>query len=250
MVARNNPEKLRIDQLLVERGLAESREKAQRLLLAGEVYVGEARAPKAGTKVPRDADVRVATTERFVGRGGLKLEAALDHFSIPVEGRTCLDVGASTGGFTDCLLQRGAAKVFAYDVGHGQLHWRIRQDPRVVVGEGINVRHLQRRDLPGAVDLAVADVSFISLTLILPPVFALMEPLATMIVLIKPQFELDREAVERGGVVRDPALQESAVEKIRRFVADEMNLTWQGVIPSPILGAKGNREFLACLQRP
>jgi 23S rRNA (cytidine1920-2'-O)/16S rRNA (cytidine1409-2'-O)-methyltransferase len=250
MAERNNPEKLRLDQLLVERGLAESREKAQRLLLAGEVYLGETRAPKAGTKVPRDADLRVKGGEKFVGRGGLKLEAALEHFQVPVQDRTCLDVGASTGGFTDCLLQRGARRVYAYDVGHGQLHWRIRQDPRVVVGEGINVRHLQPADLPEPVDLAVADVSFISLTLILPPVFALMEPVATMIVLVKPQFELDRAAVERGGIVRDPALQESAVEKIRRFATEVMGLHWRGVISSPILGTKGNREFLACLQRP
>lgn len=249
MPAHNNHEKIRLDQLLVERGLAETREKAQRLILAGEVLVDGKPAPKAGTKIPAETPVSVKAQEKFVSRGGLKLEAALSAFRIDPTGRTCIDIGASTGGFTDCLLQNGASRIYAYDVGHGQLHWKIRQDPRVVAAEGINARHLQPSDFPETFSLAVADVSFISLTAILPPVFALLEKNADMVVLIKPQFELSKEKISRGGIVRDAALHEEATEKIRSFVESSLLADWCGLIPSPILGAKGNREFLAHLRK-
>ena len=242
------PGRMRLDALLVARGLAGSGEQARRLLLAGEVLLQGQPAPKAGTQVPIDAEISVRAPERYVSRGGFKLETALDHFAVEVQDRICLDVGASTGGFTDCLLQRGARRVYAYDVGHNQLHWRIRQDPRVVVAEGLNVRHLTAGDLPEPVQLVVADVSFISLTLILPPVFALLPPQTLAVVLIKPQFELAREQIARGGVVRDPALHEASVEKIRLFATQTLGADWLGCIPSPIEGAKGNREFLACLR--
>jgi 23S rRNA (cytidine1920-2'-O)/16S rRNA (cytidine1409-2'-O)-methyltransferase len=250
--------KLRLDQLLVARGLFESREKAQRAIMAGQVRVGDRVTDKASTKFAEDAPVTVAEPERFVGRGGFKLEAALAHFGIDPAGLTCLDIGASTGGFTDCLLQRGAAKVWAVDVGHSQLDWRIRSDPRVVVREKLNARHLTRADIPDPITLAVADVSFISLTLILPPALDLLTADGVIVPLIKPQFELRREEVGRGGIVRDPALHAAAVDRIRAFVekmpasprADgpAVRLAWCGHIESPILGGEGNKEFLACLR--
>lgn len=247
--------KTRLDVLLVERGLFETREKAQRAILAGDVYVGEQRVDKPGTKVEEAARLEARQKERYVGRGGLKLEAALLHYGIAPRGAICLDVGASTGGFTDCLLQHGAAKVYAYDVGHGQLDWKIRSDPRVVVREKINARHLQPADLPEPISLCVIDVSFISLTLILPPVARLLgdggpDSSATVVALIKPQFELERAAVGRGGIVRDPAAHAQAVDKVQRHVRDFLpSWRWTGVIPSPILGTEGNKEFLACLQK-
>lgn len=246
----DNPEKIRLDQLVCELGLAESREKAQRLIMAGEIEVAGQPAGKPGGKLRRDTPVRLRQAEKYVGRGGLKLEHALSSFQIAVENKICVDIGASTGGFTDCLLQNGATRVHALDVGHSQLHWRLRQDPRVVVYEGVNARLLQPGDLPSPLHLAVADVSFISLTLILPPVLALLDPQADFIVLIKPQFELAREQVGRGGVVRDESLQLQAVEKIRRFVSEETSWTFVNSVPSPIVGAKGNREFLAHLRPP
>jgi 23S rRNA (cytidine1920-2'-O)/16S rRNA (cytidine1409-2'-O)-methyltransferase len=183
-----------------------------------------------------------------VGRGGFKLEAALAHFGIETAGRTCLDIGASTGGFTDCLLQHGAAKVWAIDVGHSQLDWKIRSDLRVVVREKLNARRLTRDDIPDAIDVCVIDVSFISLTLILPPAAALLSDGGVIVPLIKPQFELRKEDVARGGVVRDPAKHAEAVEKIRAFLETLPSLRWEGVIESPILGGEGNKEFLACLR--
>ena len=240
--------KQRLDQLLVARGYFESREKAQRAIMAGSVNVGEQRADKPGTRVPEDAAISVKTVERYVGRGGLKMEAALAHFGIDPSGATCLDIGASTGGFTDCLLQHGAVKVFAIDVGHSQLDWKIRSDPRVVVREKLNARHLTRADIPDPFTVCVIDVSFISLTLILPPAFALLSNGGVIIPLIKPQFELRKEDVGKGGVVRDPALHERAVEKIRAFVGTLPGLVWSGVMESPILGGEGNKEFLACLR--
>jgi len=184
-----------------------------------------------------------------VGRGGLKLEAALAHFGVDASDAVCLDIGASTGGFTDCLLQHGARKVFAIDVGHSQLDWKIRSDPRVVVREKLNARHLSREDIPEPPGICVIDVSFISLTLILPPAAALLSNGGVIISLIKPQFELRREDVARGGVVRDAALHAKAVEKIRAFVAGTLpGLVWSGVIESPILGGEGNKEFLACVR--
>jgi 23S rRNA (cytidine1920-2'-O)/16S rRNA (cytidine1409-2'-O)-methyltransferase len=243
----DNPEKLRLDALLVSRGLFESREKAQRALMAGGVEVNGRRDAKPGDRVRLDADVSVLATEKYVSRGGLKLDGALDAFAIDPSGRVCLDIGASTGGFTDCLLQRGAAKVHAVDVGHSQMHWKIRSDPRVVAQEGINCRRLSFDDIGEFVWLAVADVSFISLTLILPPAFELLEPEGSMVVLIKPQFELSRAAVGRGGIVTDPDAHATAVEKIRSFVVGA-GWRFEGVMESPILGAAGNREFLAHLR--
>jgi 23S rRNA (cytidine1920-2'-O)/16S rRNA (cytidine1409-2'-O)-methyltransferase len=242
------PARVRLDQLLVQRGFAESGEQARRLLLAGQVRMNGQPPPKAGTKVPADVELSVRQTEKFVGRGGYKLEEALAKFCVNAAGRICLDIGASTGGFTDCLLQHGALRVHAWDVGHGQLHWRIRSDKRVVVREGFNVRHLVPNDMPEAIRLVVTDVSFISLALILPPVFANVGKGTEFIVLIKPQFELAREEVGKGGIVRDPALHDKAVSKIRDFVASSAHVEWLGVCPSPIQGADGNREFLAHLR--
>ncbi len=239
----------RLDRLLVERGFYESREKAQRAIMAGEVRVGDTIADKPGTRFSPEAVVSVAQPPRYVGRGGLKLEAALAYFQIAVQGTTCLDVGASTGGFTDCLLQHGARRVYAVDVGHSQLDWKIRRDPRVVVAERLNARYLSRADVPEAIDLCVADVSFISLTLVLPPVFHLLSPTGMAVVLVKPQFELAREDVGKGGVVRDPAAHRRAVAKIENFTRDALDARWVGSLESPITGAAGNREFLALLAR-
>lgn len=239
----------RLDLLLVERGLFPSREKAQRAIMAGLVRVGDAVGDKPGTKVAADAVLSVKEECRYVGRGGLKMEGALRHFGVDPTGMTCLDIGASTGGFTDCLLQHGAARVHAVDVGHSQLDWKIRSDPRVVVREKLNARHLTRDDIPDPVDLCVIDVSFISLTLILPAAFALLKPGGTLIALIKPQFELGKEEVDAGhGVVRDPEAHRRAVEKIGQFVR-QSGQAWEGVVESPILGGEGNREFLACLRK-
>lgn len=240
--------KQRLDLVLVARGLFESREKAQRAIMAGNVTVGEQVIDKAGTRVAEDAQISVRAAERYVGRGGFKLEGALQSFGIDVTGATCLDVGASTGGFTDCLLQHGAAKVYAIDVGHSQLAWKIRSDSRVVVREHLNARYLTRDDIPDPIDICVIDVSFISLTLILPPAVELLRPDGVLIPLIKPQFELRKEQVGKGGVVRDPLLHEQTVEKIREFVTGTLRRQWVGCIESPILGGEGNKEFLACVR--
>jgi 23S rRNA (cytidine1920-2'-O)/16S rRNA (cytidine1409-2'-O)-methyltransferase len=243
--------KSRLDQLLVARGLYESREKAQRAIMAGEVKVDGHMVDKAGTKIPEDAPIEVKEPERYVGRGGFKLEAALRQFQIEPAGWTCLDIGASTGGFTDCLLQHGASKVWAIDVGHDQLAWKIRNDPRVEVREGLNARYLSSEDIPERFDLIVIDVSFISLSLILPPAYSLLKPGAVIVSLIKPQFELRREQVARGGVVKDAVLHAEAVERVRSFVAAELpSLEWRGVMESPLKGGEGNTEFLACLRAP
>lgn len=240
--------KERLDTLLVRRGLIPSREKARRLIMAGLVFSGGTRLPKASHLVPEDAPLEVRGGDRYVGRGGHKLEGALRHWSIDPTGWTCLDVGASTGGFTDCLLQHGAARVYALDVGHGQLDWKLRNDERVVVMEHTNARHLQPGDLPEKVRLAVVDVSFISLTLVLPPLAEVLSDGGVIVALIKPQFELSRVEVARGGVVRDAALHGRAVDKIGVFAAS-LRWEWGGVIESPITGAEGNREFL-CLLKP
>ena len=240
----------RLDQVLVERGLSESREKAQRLILAGQVTVNGAVADKPGRPCPADAAIAIAEPERYVSRGGLKLEHALDHFQLDVRGRTCVDVGSSTGGFTDCLLQRGAARVYAVDVGKGQLHWRLRTDPRVVVMEEVNARHLSPDRFPEALHVATADVSFISLTLVLPAVITILQPGALAVTLIKPQFEAGREQVGRGGVVRDPAVHAAVIDRVRLFGTGTLGLTWRGVTESPIRGPAGNIEFLACWEKP
>lgn len=234
--------KVRLDVMLAERGLAESREKAQALVLAGEVLVNGVPARKPGQAVSSEAEIAVRERPAHVSRGGLKLEAAIGHFQIPVAGRICLDVGASTGGFTDCLLQRGAARVHAVDVGSGQLDWKLRTDPRVILRERLNARYLRYEQIGELVDLAVCDVSFISVTLILPAIAPLLRETGEMVILVKPQFEVGREQVGKGGIVRDPQLHRAACERVETAVR-EMNFQ-TGMIPSPILGAEGNREFL------
>jgi 23S rRNA (cytidine1920-2'-O)/16S rRNA (cytidine1409-2'-O)-methyltransferase len=216
--------------------------------MAGEVRVGEAVVDKASVKVEGDAAVSVQAPSPYVGRGGVKLEGALRHFEIPVAGLTALDIGASTGGFTDCLLQQGAKKVYAIDVGHGQLAWKIRSDPRVIVREKLNARVLSRADVPEPIDLCVIDVSFISLTLILPNAFELVTPNGMILALIKPQFELQASDVARGGIVRDPALHEKAQNKIRDFVVNAGH-TAVGLVPSAITGTDGNQEFFVCVRK-
>jgi len=238
--------KERLDVLVVRRGLAESREQARRLIMAGEVRVNGQTATKSGHRWSEDIDIAVLTPPPFVSRGGQKLAAALDHFQLSVAGLVCLDVGSSTGGFTDCLLQRGAAKVIAIDVGKGQLHWRLRNDPRVVVLEGVNARYLEAEDLPLSPRFACIDVSFISLTKILPAAKNVLVAPATVVTLIKPQFEAGRHHVERGGVVRNPAIRSEVVERIRDFGTRELGLYWIGVHESPLRGPAGNVEFLAC----
>jgi len=235
-------DKVRLDQLLVARGLVESREKAQALILAGQVLVGGQKSDKPGHAFPNDCQVDVLERMPYVSRGGLKLAAALEHFSIDVTGSICLDVGASTGGFTDCLLQRGAARVWAIDVGHGQFDWKLRNDARVVVEEGVNARHLKAGDYPQKFDLAVCDASFISTTLLIPAMVPLLAPDGRMVILVKPQFEVGREQVGKGGIVRDPELHRAACDRVRGAVEALGFVT--GIMESPILGAEGNREFL------
>jgi 23S rRNA (cytidine1920-2'-O)/16S rRNA (cytidine1409-2'-O)-methyltransferase len=236
------PAKVRLDQLLVDRGLAGSREKAQALILAGHVLLNGQKAAKPGHAVATDASLQVLEQMPYVSRGGFKLAAALDHFAIPVAGRVCLDVGSSTGGFTDCLLQRGAEKVWAIDVGHGQLDWKLRNDPRVVVREGVNARFLKPEDFPVRFDLAVCDASFISATLLLPAIAPLIKENGDIVVLIKPQFEAARGQVGKGGIVRDPAVHQAACDRVRLAV-EQLGFRTE-IIESPILGAEGNREFL------
>jgi 23S rRNA (cytidine1920-2'-O)/16S rRNA (cytidine1409-2'-O)-methyltransferase len=239
--------KVRLDQLVVERGLAPSRERARALILAGQVLVGGQPATKAGTSVDAAAAIALVTPDHpYVGRGGLKLAHALDAFGVPVEGRECLDIGASTGGFTDVLLQRGAARVVALDVGHGQIDWKLRNDPRVVVVEGFNARHLKPADLPAPVDLVVIDVSFISLAQILPAVPALLTPGADVIALVKPQFEAGRGEV-RKGVIKDAAIHARVLDEVAAAAAG-VGLTPAASTPSPITGQKGNVEFFLHLR--
>lgn len=243
--------KLRLDKLLLERGLAPSRERAQALVLAGKVLVNGQKIEKSGAAVDLSSDIRLLGEDlKYVSRGGLKLERALEHWNIDVRGRVCLDVGASTGGFTDCLLQHGAARVIAVDTGHGQIAFRLRQDTRVHLLEKTNARYLTREQLGQTVDFIAMDVSFISATLLLPPVISASFPVnpndrsgRELVVLVKPQFEAGREHVGKGGIVRDPAAQQQAVEKVRSAV-QALNPLLTDVIESPILGAEGNREFL------
>lgn len=236
--------KERVDILLVSRGLCESREVAKRLVMAGEVFLGTERVSKAATKVAMDAQLWVKEKPKFVGRGGLKVEGALEHFGIDVTDFVCLDTGSSTGGFTDCLLQRGAARVHAVDVGTNQLVYKLRTDPRVIVKEKFNSRYLTEADLGERVDIAVLDLSFISMTKVLPAVFSVLKEGGQVVALIKPQFELSRDEVSKGGIVREPELRAKAVEKIRRFVVEESGREWRGVMESPIQGTDGNVEFL------
>jgi len=237
--------RIRIDLALVQRGLSPSREQAKRLIMAGEVFLGEELITKPGWLVRQDAILRVKEPPRFVGRGGFKLEGALEHFHLSVEGLVAMDVGASTGGFTDCLLQRGAQKVYAFDVGTNQMVWKLRSDPRVVCRENFNVRHLQPTDMPETVDFIVADVSFISLTLVLPGALSVLKPGGQALVLVKPQFELSREEIGKGGIVREPELHAKACARIQTFVENHAELEWKGITESSIQGTDGNREFLA-----
>ncbi len=232
----------RLDQLLVQRGLAASRERAQQLILAGDVSVGERVVDKPGTQVPLDAPLALAARAPYASRGGLKLAAALDAFAVDVRGMTAADVGASTGGFTDCLLQRGAARVYAIDVGYGQLAWELFQDPRVVVLDRTNARYLEH--LPEPVDLVVVDVSFISLRLVLPPALGWLREGGQVVALVKPQFEAGRERLGKGGVVRDPAVHRAVLSEITSW-ASAQGMGLQGLIRSPITGPAGNVEFLA-----
>jgi 23S rRNA (cytidine1920-2'-O)/16S rRNA (cytidine1409-2'-O)-methyltransferase len=241
---------MRLDKLLLERGFTNSRARAQALILAGKVLVDGQKVEKAGAGVESSADIRLLGEDlKYVSRGGLKLEEALEHWQIEVTGKICLDVGTSTGGFTDCLLQRGAARVIAVDTGHGQIDFRLRQDARVRLLEKTNARYLTREQVGEAVDLIVMDVSFISATLVLPAVIAAAFPPPLerrgrpIVVLVKPQFEAGREQVGKGGIVRDPAVQLAAVEKVRQALLAQ-GCAQTEVIDSPILGGEGNREFL------
>lgn len=235
----------RLDLALVRRGLATSREQAKRLILAGEVTAAGRKITQPGWLIQFDDDIVVRQPPKFVGRGGFKLEGALEALAIDVTGLTALDVGASTGGFTDCLLQRGAAKVFAFDVGTNQLAWKLRSDPRVVCREQFNVRHMVPEDVGQEVDLIVADVSFISLTLVLPAALRVLRSGGNAVVLVKPQFELSREEVGKGGIVREPELHQKACAKIEAFVRGQADLEWHQIIESSLQGTDGNREFLA-----
>ncbi len=239
---------IRLDQALVQRGLFPSRQQAQSAIMAGEVRVNGQVAVKASDSVKDEHEISVAERSRYVGRGGIKLEGAIEHFAIPCEGKTALDIGASTGGFTDCLLQKGAHKVYAVDVGHGQLAWKIRDDERVITFEKTNARHLSSEQIPEPIDLCVIDVSFISLTLILPSAFALLRPDGVLLALIKPQFELARAEVSRGGIVRSAELHQRAQQKIVDF-APTIGARVEGLVPSSIAGMDGNQEFFICLRK-
>lgn len=237
--------KERIDKLLVELGLVESRQKAQALILAGQILANNQLIDKVGHKIDIDSKLRIKGEQlRYVSRAGLKLEAALSHFSINIENKFCLDIGASTGGFTDCLLQNGACEVVALDVGHNQLDWRIRQNPKVKVIEGVNARYLKKGDFPNLFDVVTVDVSFISLTKILPVIPNLIKNLAPIVTLIKPQFEVGPQEVGKGGIVSDPSKHSRVIKEVLE-VASNLSLSSLGVIESPITGADGNKEFLA-----
>ncbi len=245
---RHAPARTCLDQLLVARGMVESRERARRLIMAGEVTVNGAVADKAGQPVAEDADVAVRTQLAYVSRGGLKLEAALDDFALDVTGLVALDVGASTGGFTDCLLQRGAAQVFAVDVGYGQLAWKLRSDARVVVLERTNIRYLEALPGDALAEIGVIDASFIGLALVLPATLRLLAPEGYIVALVKPQFEAGRGHVGAGGVVRDPATHKRVLEEVAA-TANENGLVVGGVTVSPAPGPAGNIEFLLLLRR-
>ena len=253
--AKRNSEKIRLDKLLLDRGLVPSRERAQALILAGKILVDDQKISKAGTLVLPSAEIRFLGEDlKYVSRGGLKLEKAIDHWQIEVNGLTCLDVGTSTGGFADCLLQHGAARVICVDTGHGQIAFQLRQDPRVRLLEKTNARYLTREQLGEIVDLIAVDVSFISATLVLPAVISAAFPQESasrsgrrVVVLVKPQFEAGRDNVGKGGIVRDPDVQQQAIEKVRNAVV-QLGATTSDFIESPILGAEGNREFLLLAQ--
>jgi 23S rRNA (cytidine1920-2'-O)/16S rRNA (cytidine1409-2'-O)-methyltransferase len=248
MSLKTHHQKNRLDHLLVTQGLVQSREVAARMILAGEVTVNGVVVDKPAKTVSAEAAVEIVSQgSRFVSRGGDKLAAALDAGSIEPQGFVCLDVGCSTGGFTDCLLQRGATKVYAVDVGYGQFDWRLRQDPRVVLIERTNVRYIERSAIPDPIDLTAIDVSFISLTKVLPPVMQFLAPGARVIALVKPQFEVGKGQVGKGGIVRDETLRQGALQRIVTFAAD-LGLRLLKTLDSPIKGKKGNQEMLAIFE--
>lgn len=243
----------RVDQALVDRGICESREKAKRAVMAGQALINGQPARKPSDAVAESDQLALATPEKFVSRGGHKLEHALQHFQLSVTGQTAIDLGASTGGFTDCLLQAGVTKVYAVDVGHGQLAWKLRQDQRVVVMEKTNARHLTPELMPQPftpADLIAIDCSFISLRKILPPAVALLRPTGKIAALIKPQFEAGKEEVDKGaGVITDPLVHERVIHELADFVKQAGQLTWCGVTESPLLGPAGNKEFLVLIEK-
>jgi 23S rRNA (cytidine1920-2'-O)/16S rRNA (cytidine1409-2'-O)-methyltransferase len=242
-----------LDQALVERGICVSREQAKRAILAGQVRVNGHTAQKASDNIKPADSLELATPAKFVSRGGLKLEHGLDHFALDVADLTAIDLGASTGGFTDCLLQRGARKVYAVDVGQGQLAWKLRKHPRVVVMEKVNARELTPAKFPSGfepVDLVVADCSFISLRKVLPPAVVLLRCPGRILALVKPQFEAGKEEADRGGgVIRDPAVHDRVLRDIEHFVTGDLKLGWRGAVESPILGPAGNKEFLVLIEK-
>ncbi|MCX6906125.1 MAG: TlyA family RNA methyltransferase [Verrucomicrobia bacterium] len=243
----------RLDQILVERGLCDSREKAKRAIMAGQVLINGQPAGKPGDRVKPGATIAVVASEKYVSRGGYKLEHALKHFQLEVAGQVAVDLGASTGGFTDCLLQAGAHKVYAVDVGQGQLAWKLRSDARVVVMERTNARHLTAQSFPPPcppVDLVVIDCSFISLRKILPAAVAILRPFGRIIALIKPQFEAGRAEADRGrGVITDPLVHDRVVQELREFANGQAGWLWRGLTESPLLGPAGNKEFLVLIEK-
>lgn len=242
--------KERLDILIVRLGLAASRERARSLIMEGKVLVGGMPVTKAGTLVPSDSAVTLREGDiPYVSRGGLKLGAAIDHFDVRLSGVVAMDVGSSTGGFTDCMLQRGAARVYCIDVGYGQLAWQLRQDPRVVLLERTNIRYLERERIPEAIDLATIDVSFISLRKVLDKVMEFLRPGGEILALVKPQFEVGREGVGRGGIVRDEELRRSVVNSLQEF-AGGIGLDVKGIFESPVPGQKGNREYFMYMRKP
>ncbi len=241
---------IRLDDALVNRGLCPSRERAKRSILAGQVRVNGQVAHKASDTVGTEDEISLAGQEKFVSRGGQKLEHALKHFQLEIAGASAIDLGASTGGFTDCLLQYGVKTVVAVDVGQGQLAWKLRKDPRVTVMEKINARHLKPEQFPRLFDLAVIDCSFISLRKILPAAMALVKPRGKIIALVKPQFEAGKaEAAKGRGVIRDPAIHERVLRELRDFVSEQAGLCWQNVVESPLRGPAGNKEFLTFIEK-
>ncbi len=237
--------KIRLDQLVVQRGLADSREQAQRLIRAGMVRIGEQVAAKPGHQYKDDIELTLKQKEKYVSRGGLKIEGAHKQFAFELQDTICLDIGSSTGGFTDFMLQHGARKVYAVDCGTNQLHYKLREDPRVVVMENTNARYITPDDIPDMADFCSIDTSFISLTNILPPLKNLLKPGGHIVSLIKPQFEAGKEQVGKGGVVRDPAIHQEVIEKVRKFGTEELGFQWLDLCTSPIKGPAGNIEFLA-----
>ncbi len=249
-MTKKQPKK-RLDTLVLERNLAESRQRAQALIMSGNILVNDIPTDKPGAQISPDAVITSRADDlRYASRGGLKLEHAIRHFQIDAAGAQCLDVGASTGGFTDCLLQHGAASVCAVDVGYGQLSWKLRQDERVRVIERTNIRHMTSDDLPTPFDLIVIDVSFISLEIVVPVVAAFLRPGGRIVALVKPQFEVGKGEVGKGGVVRDPFLHEAVIERLENFFTARCGLVCKGTTPSPVTGPKGNKEFLSFLEWP